>query len=49
MIDVVAPLVPAVKPQVAFYEALGAPGWEALERTCAAARASGLACPSAYV
>ncbi|MEL6344614.1 MAG: orotidine-5'-phosphate decarboxylase [Myxococcota bacterium] len=32
----------AVKPQFAFYEQLGAPGWAALEETCAMARAAGL-------
>lgn len=32
----------AVKPQVAFYEALGAPGVAALERSCATARQLGL-------
>ncbi len=34
--------VPAVKPQLAFYEELGAPGWRALEETCAIARRRGL-------
>jgi orotidine-5'-phosphate decarboxylase len=33
--------VPAVKPQLAFYEELGAPGWKALEETCALARRRG--------
>jgi orotidine-5'-phosphate decarboxylase len=32
----------AVKPQLACFERLGAPGWEALERACAAAREAGL-------
>jgi orotidine-5'-phosphate decarboxylase len=32
----------AVKPQLARFEALGAPGWAALERVCAAAREAGL-------
>jgi orotidine-5'-phosphate decarboxylase len=32
----------AVKPQLARFEALGAPGWEALERVCALAREAGL-------
>lgn len=32
----------AVKPQVAYYEALGAPGVAALERSCARAREAGL-------
>jgi len=42
VLDVVAPLVPAVKPQVAFYEALGAPGFRAYLETVAAARERGL-------
>jgi len=42
VLDVVAPLVAAVKPQVAFYEALGAPGWRCYLETVAAARARGL-------
>ena len=33
MIDVVAPLVPAVKPQAAFFEQLGPPGMHALKET----------------
>ena len=32
----------AVKPQLACFERLGAAGWEALERTCLAARKAGL-------
>ena len=32
----------AVKPQLACFERLGAPGWAALESTCAAAREAGL-------
>jgi orotidine-5'-phosphate decarboxylase len=32
----------AVKPQLACFERLGAPGWRALEETCAAAREAGL-------
>jgi orotidine-5'-phosphate decarboxylase len=32
----------AVKPQLACFERLGADGWEALERTCSAAREAGL-------
>lgn len=35
-------VVPAVKPQFAFYEALGSPGFAALEETCALARELGL-------
>ena len=42
MIDVVAPRVPAVKPQVAFFEQLGPPGMQALAETIKHARASGL-------
>jgi len=34
--------IPAVKPQFAFYEQLGSPGWEALEETCRMAREAGL-------
>ena len=42
VIGAVAGLVPAVKPQFAFYEAMGAPGFAALEQTCALAREAGL-------
>jgi orotidine-5'-phosphate decarboxylase len=42
VIDVVAPHVPAVKLQVAFYEQYGVPGMQALVDTIAAARAAGL-------
>jgi orotidine-5'-phosphate decarboxylase len=42
LLDVVAPLAPVVKPQSAFFEALGAPGVAALESTVAAARERGL-------
>ncbi len=42
IVDAVAPSVVAVKPQVAFFEALGAPGIAALEETCAYARDAGL-------
>lgn len=41
-IDAIADLVPAVKPQVAFFEALGAPGVAALEDVVNAARDAGL-------
>lgn len=41
-VDVVAPLVAAVKPQVAFFEALGAPGILALEEVVRHARELGL-------
>jgi orotidine-5'-phosphate decarboxylase len=42
VIDAVAADVAAVKPQVAFFEALGGPGLSALERVCDHARAAGL-------
>lgn len=42
LLDVVAPLAPVVKPQSAFFEALGAAGVAALEATVAAARERGL-------
>jgi orotidine-5'-phosphate decarboxylase len=42
VVDVVAPHAVAVKPQAAFFEALGAEGWRALERVCEYARAAGL-------
>ncbi|AKV55276.1 orotidine 5'-phosphate decarboxylase [Bifidobacterium actinocoloniiforme DSM 22766] len=42
VLDAVADLVPAVKPQIAMYEALGAPGIEAYLSTCRAARERGL-------
>ncbi len=42
LLDVVAPLIPVVKPQVAFYEALGVPGWRCWLETIAAARDRGL-------
>ena len=42
IIDAVAPYAVAVKPQLAFFEALGAPGVQALAETCAYARAAGL-------
>jgi orotidine-5'-phosphate decarboxylase len=42
IVDAVAPYVAWVKPQLAFFEALGADGWVALERTCAYARDAGL-------
>ena len=42
LIDVVAPLVPAVKPQVAFFEQLGAGGLEMLARVIRHARDQGL-------
>ena len=42
LIDAVAPYVVAVKPQSAFFEALGADGVRAFEDVCAYARAAGL-------
>jgi len=42
IVDAVAPYAVAVKPQVAFFEALGADGWRALEDVCAYAREVGL-------
>src|SRR5438876_5026771 len=42
LVDAVAPHVVAVKPQVAFFEALGADGIRALEEVCAYARSAEL-------
>ena len=42
IIDAVAPYVVAVKPQVAFFEALGSEGWAALEKVSRHARDVGL-------
>jgi len=42
VIDVVAPLVPAVKPQAAFFEQLGPPGMTALQRVIEYAHGRGL-------
>ena len=42
LVDAVAPYVVAVKPQVAFFEALGSDGWRAFEEVCAYAREVGL-------
>jgi len=42
LIDALHELVPAVKPQMAFYEALGAAGVRAFERTVDCAKAHGL-------
>ena len=42
VVDVVAPLVPAVKPQAAFFEQLGPPGMAALAEVVAYARRQGL-------
>jgi orotidine-5'-phosphate decarboxylase len=42
LVDAVAPYVVAVKPQVAFFEALGADGLRAFEDVCAYSHAAGL-------
>jgi orotidine-5'-phosphate decarboxylase len=42
IVDAVAPYVVAVKPQVAFFEALGGDGLAAFERVCGYAREAGL-------
>jgi orotidine-5'-phosphate decarboxylase len=42
VIDAVASYAVGVKPQLAFFEALGSPGMEALENVCAYARTAGL-------
>src|ERR687884_1103563 len=42
LVDAVAPYAVAVKPQLAFFEALGADGMRALEEACAYARSAGL-------
>lgn len=42
LIDIVAPLVPAVKPQIAFFEQLGVPGFAALHSVMRYARKSRL-------
>ncbi|HET7509119.1 MAG TPA: orotidine-5'-phosphate decarboxylase, partial [Solirubrobacterales bacterium] len=42
LIERAGPACVAVKPQLACFERLGAPGWKALEETCAAAREAGL-------
>lgn len=42
VIDAVSGIVPAIKPQFAFYEALGSEGFAALEQTCGMARDAGL-------
>ena len=42
IIDIVAPLVPAIKPQVAFFEQLGVPGCRALQAVMKHARKAGL-------
>src|SRR2546423_6925195 len=42
LIDAAGPACVAVKPQLACFERLGAPGWLALEHVCAHARAQGL-------
>src|SRR5437667_10642638 len=42
LVDAVAPYVVGIKPQLAFFEALGADGIRALEDVCAYARTAGL-------
>lgn len=42
LIDAAVSYVPAVKPQIAFYEALGIPGLVAYQKTCDYARSQGL-------
>ncbi|HET9323808.1 MAG TPA: orotidine-5'-phosphate decarboxylase [Gaiellaceae bacterium] len=42
IVDAVAPYVVGVKPQLAFFEGLGAPGIQAFEEVCEYARAAGL-------
>jgi orotidine-5'-phosphate decarboxylase len=42
LVSVIAPLVPIVKPQIAFYEALGAAGFRAYHETVLAAQERGL-------
>ncbi|MSO57969.1 MAG: orotidine-5'-phosphate decarboxylase [Thermoleophilia bacterium] len=42
IVDAVAPYVVAVKPQLAFFEALGTDGWRAFEDVCRYAREAGL-------
>jgi orotidine-5'-phosphate decarboxylase len=42
LVDIVAPLVPAIKPQVAFFEQLGVPGFQALHSVMTYARRAGL-------
>ena len=42
IVDAVAPYVAAVKPQVAFFEALGSDGWQALESVARYASEAGL-------
>lgn len=42
IVDAVAPYVVAVKPQAAFFEALGSDGWRALEQVSGYAREAGL-------
>jgi orotidine-5'-phosphate decarboxylase len=42
LIEAAGPACVAVKPQLACFERLGAPGWRALDEVCEAARAAGL-------
>ena len=42
LIDSTYDIIPAVKPQIAFYEMLGVPGIRAFEETCKYAKSQGL-------
>ncbi len=42
LIDKIAPIVPAVKVQIAYYEAMGVPGMETFARTLELARSAGM-------
>ena len=42
LIEIAGPACVAVKPQLACFERLGAPGWRALDQVCTAAREAGL-------
>jgi orotidine-5'-phosphate decarboxylase len=42
VLEAAADVVAAVKPQIAFFERLGPPGWAVLERLCERARSAGL-------
>ena len=42
LIDATCDIIPAIKPQVAFYEMFGIPGMKALEETCSYAKEKGM-------
>ncbi len=42
LIDATHDIIPAVKPQIAFYEMFGAPGIKAFEETCQYAKSKGM-------